>query len=230
MSSANAWRRYFDWRARFSRTAAAALTLKKHEINARRRAVRRTTMTPVEEPLVKVRPPLWLVVVFLTVLPAAAARAQAPGPPGREGRFMAGAPVHPVVQALDADGDGVLSAAEIDNAPAALRKLDKDRNGKLTGDEIRPAFGRFGGREPRGPDPSELVTRMLAFDKDGDGKLSQAELPERMKTLADTADTNKDGFIDRAELTKLAEDQARAAREGRRGEGGGGPRERRPGR
>ena len=38
---------------------------------------------------------------------------------------------------LDANGDGVIDAEEIANAPAALRKLDKDGDGKLTPDEYR---------------------------------------------------------------------------------------------
>ncbi|MDR3632459.1 MAG: EF-hand domain-containing protein [Isosphaeraceae bacterium] len=166
------------------------------------------------------KPRLVLPTVLFSGLIAIAVSAQPPAPGGREGRFAAGPPVHPVVQALDADGDGEISAKEIDNAPAALRTLDKGKNGKLSGDEIRPAFGRSGGREGRAPDPAELVTRMMAFDKDGDGKLSQAELPERMKALVETADVNKDGFIDKEELTKLAVEQSRTAREDRPGRRG----------
>jgi hypothetical protein len=46
----------------------------------------------------------------------------------------------PVTLALDADHDGTLSAEEIKNAPVALRKLDKNGDGKLTEDEVRPNF------------------------------------------------------------------------------------------
>jgi hypothetical protein len=46
--------------------------------------------------------------------------------------------VPPLMTALDANHDGVIDAKEIDNAPAALRKLDKNGDGKLTPDEIRP--------------------------------------------------------------------------------------------
>lgn len=38
--------------------------------------------------------------------------------------------------AVDTDGDGVLSAAELKNAAVALRKLDANRDGKLTEDEV----------------------------------------------------------------------------------------------
>ena len=50
---------------------------------------------------------------------------------------------HPVLDALDADHDGVISSSEIDNAPAALMTLDKNHDGKLTPDElIPPAYRR----------------------------------------------------------------------------------------
>jgi hypothetical protein len=35
-------------------------------------------------------------------------------------------------------GDGVIGADEIANAAKALKKLDKNADGKLTGDEYRP--------------------------------------------------------------------------------------------
>jgi hypothetical protein len=40
--------------------------------------------------------------------------------------------------AIDANGDGVLDASEISRAPAALKSLDKNGDGKLTPDECRP--------------------------------------------------------------------------------------------
>ena len=46
---------------------------------------------------------------------------------------------NPIFAALDANHDGEIDANEISNAPAALRKLDKNGDGKLTRDELRPA-------------------------------------------------------------------------------------------
>jgi hypothetical protein len=40
--------------------------------------------------------------------------------------------------ALDTNGDGILSADEIANAPQSLLKLDKNGDGQLTPDEFRP--------------------------------------------------------------------------------------------
>jgi Ca2+-binding EF-hand superfamily protein len=47
-------------------------------------------------------------------------------------------PPSPVINALDKNSDGVISASEIANAPAALLTLDKNGDGQLTRDELRP--------------------------------------------------------------------------------------------
>jgi len=59
--------------------------------------------------------------------------------------------VTPIIEALDTDGDGSLSAKEIAGASAALKKLDKNGDGKLTDREFR--LGRaatLGGRRGLG--------------------------------------------------------------------------------
>lgn len=142
------------------------------------------------------------------------------GGPGGMGRF--GAP--PVLAALDANGDGEVSAQEIDNAAVALRTLDKNKDGKLTREELFGMPRGFGPGGMGGPDPAEIVNRMMAFDRNGDGKLSNDELPERMRGLMTRADANKDGFVDRDELTRAVRRQSTGGR-GR----GAGPGERRGG-
>jgi hypothetical protein len=70
--------------------------------------------------------------------------ADAPQPPADAPKR----PVSPLFAALDTDGDGTISAAELANAPASLAKLDKNGDGKLTPDELMGAFGK--GRGPHG--------------------------------------------------------------------------------
>ena len=75
-----------------------------------------------------------------------------PGGPGPMGRRM---PPHPLMVALDTNGDGIIDEQEIANAPAALMKLDKNGDGKLTPDELRPPLpprGERGPGHPGGPD------------------------------------------------------------------------------
>ncbi len=136
--------------------------------------------------------------------------AQAQGPGGRGGRFEGMRGPSPLMLALDADGDGELSPKEIENATATLKTLDKDKNGTLSRQELAPAAlppGRRG--MAPGNDAVAAVSALMTYDKNGDGKLSKDELPERLRPLMDRADSNKDGFLDRAELTEYARRQGR---------------------
>jgi hypothetical protein len=77
------------------------------------------------------------------------------------------------------------------------------------------------------PAASSLVERLMAFDKNKDGKLTRDEITdERLLRLFDRADANKDGVVTKEELTALAKKMAEdaPAEGGRRGFGPpGGP-------
>ena len=82
----------------------------------------------------------------------------------------------------------------------------------------------------------------MSFDKDGDKKLSEDELPERMRNMMARGDENQDKLLDEEEIKKMAEQVGggfgggRGGRggfggeggEGRRGRGGEGGRRERP--
>ncbi len=166
-------------------------------------------------------------------------RFRGPGGPGQR----PGGPgfVPPLMNALDADDDGILSSEEIENAAAALKKLDTNGDGQLTSDELRPAGGPGGPGGPRahggsrsqgGPGdrpragqrrPSrsgDMVERIMGLDKDGDGQVSKEEVPPAMQRMFQRIDTNGDGTISRAEVEAMAE---RAGSRGGRSGGGRGP-------
>lgn len=76
------------------------------------------------------------------------------GPPRREGGRPGGPPpMHPIIATLDLNKDGEIDADEIAKASQSLLKLDKNGDGKLTRDELRPPFPEGGPREGRGPRP-----------------------------------------------------------------------------
>jgi len=77
---------------------------------------------------------------------------------------------------------------------------------------------------------STIVTRMMAFDKNKDGKLTKDEVTDvRLHALFDRADTNKDGVVTKEELMALAAKlEADMGQDGGRG-GFGGPGGRGPG-
>jgi len=129
------------------------------------------------------------------------------------GQQRPGMRISPVLRALDADRNGELSAAEIQNAAAALQKLDTNLDKQLNAEEFlepqgdrRPLPGMRGGADG-GARSGDLVQTLMAFDADGDGKLSKSELPERMQGLFARADSDKDGLLTQAELEKATETQ-----------------------
>ena len=81
------------------------------------------------------------------------------GGPGGSGGPGGKRPLPPIIAALDANHDGVIDADEIANASSALKTLDKNGDGKLTPDELRPehpAGGRGGaGGPPEGGAPPQ---------------------------------------------------------------------------
>ena len=102
---------------------------------------------------------------------------------------------------------------------AGIGRRDGDRRGP--GGFGPGGFGRRDGE--RGDGGGDFVERMMANDKNKDGKLTKDELPERMQRMFDNIDTNKDKELDKAELTKMSEQfNARfRSRGGDRGDRGG---------
>jgi Ca2+-binding EF-hand superfamily protein len=94
----------------------------------------------------------------------------------------------PVLAALDADGDLTISPAEMLSAPAALRKLDLNHDGKLSaeecgflppGDFTGPASLLAGYRSDFMRDNPVLA----ALDSDHDGEISAAEIANSAAAL-----------------------------------------------
>ena len=132
-------------------------------------------------------------------------------------RGRGGGPPPPsmVRSALDSNGDGVISASEIEAAPASLRRLDRNGDGRLDANELRP---------PAPPTVSdELTTTLMGFDADKDGRLTRAEVPERFQGLFERADANKDGVLTAEEIRQSAaqQDQSSPTTRGGGGEGRG---------
>ncbi len=126
---------------------------------------------------------------------------------------------NPMFEALDADGDGEINAAELKKAIVALKKLDADGDGRITLAEVTPQGGpggMFGG------DPAQMVDRMFEqSDKDGDGMISKEEMPDGYGArMLENADKDGDGKVSKEEATTAMEDTRNHFRGG---PGGGGP-------
>ncbi len=134
-----------------------------------------------------------------------------------------GPPPNPMFEAIDADGDGVLTKRELRKAAAALKTLDADGDGNVTMQEVTPPRGpRRGGPGGPGEDPAEAIERIMQHDADGDGLLTVKEVPEHVARMLSGADTNGDGAINRQELTQALENNREQFRgRGRQGGNGG---------
>jgi Ca2+-binding EF-hand superfamily protein len=106
---------------------------------------------------------------------------------------------NPMFQAIDVNGDEVISETELRRAVTALKKLDADSDGNITVAEASPQGG------PGGPfgDTNQMVDRWMENDANGDGKLQVDEVPERMAWMLQGADQNNDQAVDRAELEQV---------------------------
>jgi len=115
--------------------------------------------------------------------------------------LLAQPPADPLTGALDSDGDGEISAAELEQAVAALHKLDLNGDGKLAGDELVPEFGGPGfgpGFGPGGPGfggpggPMGATIKLVKdFDKDGDRRLNDEERRAARASLAEGAGSGR---------------------------------------
>ena len=114
----------------------------------------------------------------------------------------------PLMRIFDTDGDGTISAAEINNATVVLKQMDKDGNGSLSAEEVRPQGGRGqrGGQGQRGqggrrgqrgqgggqiPAGQEAVPQSRRGGAGGDAQFASQLLE---------LDMNGDGSLVRAEL------------------------------
>lgn len=97
----------------------------------------------------------------------------------------------PLSQALDADGNGSLNAAEITGAMKCLQTLDANHDGKLGAEELdgkQPANAKEGPKRPVGG------PLMRILDADRNSELSAAEIANAVKVLR-AADTDHNGTL-----------------------------------
>jgi Ca2+-binding EF-hand superfamily protein len=108
----------------------------------------------------------------------------------------------PIMTALDANADRELDATEIANASAALLTLDKNNDGKLSAEELRPppprGTNQFRGTPPQGA-KHPVPPLLAALDANGDGELDATEIANASAALL-LLDINGNGALTKEEL------------------------------
>jgi Ca2+-binding EF-hand superfamily protein len=100
--------------------------------------------------------------------------------------------------AIDADGDGNVTASEIDQMRTQrFDRLDRNDDGVLRAREIE----RMRARARR-----MMEDRVETADADGDGKITQTEFAAMPKTLLVEGDADGDGNLTLAEFEAFLED------------------------
>jgi Ca2+-binding EF-hand superfamily protein len=133
--------------------------------------------------------------------------------------------VRQMMQALDKDGDGKVAIADFPgDFKDRLAKLDKNSDGMLERSEMAELRNMLG--DGKGPPAGAMLDRMQQmfkqFDKDGDGKVALADLPEMIRERLAKLDANNDGMVDKTELKELANSDKRVdgkSADGKPGEG-----------
>ncbi len=118
-----------------------------------------------------------------------------------------------LLKLLDANTDSSVSSEEFAQIESLFDNLDQDKSSELSMEELNrfnqvlfqrnnPQQNPQGGgnqQRPQGPTP------FADLDKNKDGKLARAEMPEMMAQRFDGMDENKDSFVDEAEYKKATQ-------------------------
>lgn len=108
----------------------------------------------------------------------------------------------------DPDKDGKIYPEEFRASRLALLKqADTDKDGRISRTEAESQSSLIRAElEARGSDRADKVGSGKFFDRidaDGDGYISQPEMTRVLNVRFTMVDTNRDGFLDAAEASKL---------------------------
>ena len=102
-------------------------------------------------------------------------------------------------KAMDKNGDGKVSRDEFPGRPQMFERVDANKDGFLEASEVKALAASTAKAPPAGaPQPG---ARIMAMDKDGDGKVSKAEFVGA-PAFFDRLDSDKDGSLSKDEAAQ----------------------------
>ncbi len=107
-------------------------------------------------------------------------------------------------KAMDRDKDGRISREEFRGRAPLFNRLDVDKNGVLTIDELPKTVG---GSAELSANPAPRLRRLMAMDKNSDGKVSREEF-QGPAALFKQLDRNNDGVISRNDRPAVVQKKA----------------------
>jgi Ca2+-binding EF-hand superfamily protein len=147
------------------------------------------------------------------------------GPTGPAGQPLAANPVDQMLAQNDKNRDGQLTPDEIPPQMARMfPQWDASGDGIVTRDELAAAMANMANQfgPMMGPggmnNPQLQMQQIMQFDRNGDGRLSRAEVPPQLAGMLQGADLNGDQMIDARELAAVMSQMGQ--RFGVRGPGG----------
>jgi Ca2+-binding EF-hand superfamily protein len=137
------------------------------------------------------------------VEPAVAQPLAAEQPAAAAGANVAQPAANRMFTVIDANGDGLINAAELRRAATALRTLDANGDGSISLAEASSANGLAAPAPGAGgAQPSDQM--FAQYDKNGDGKLMADEVPPNMARVFRQMDANGDAVVTRDEFAAAA--------------------------
>jgi Ca2+-binding EF-hand superfamily protein len=102
-------------------------------------------------------------------------------------------------KAMDKNGDGKVSREEFPGRPQMFERVDANKDGVLEASEVKALAASVAKAAPAGA--AQPGARIMAMDKDGDGKVSKAEFVGA-PAFFDRLDSDKDGSLTKDEAAQ----------------------------
>jgi Ca2+-binding EF-hand superfamily protein len=123
---------------------------------------------------------------------------------GADNRTATSTTPNRLFMALDVNGDGQITPAEFRRAAASTKSLDTNGDGNISAAEAGGGGVNANLAGGAGVASGAADQALAQYDRNGDGKITQSELPPEAARMFTQMDANRDGELTRDELNSAA--------------------------